>query len=166
MHTIKLLLLLLLAPGPSSSAPSASPYEDTLAQLARADTGASQDPDQGAAALLEALVRLTQFPTDVAGDPAAQALQSLAQLNLARSYLLLGRPEQAGVTIDEAIRTAQTRDLPVAMFGPSMESLYQERLAQMQAAGKARLLVDCTIPCRVFVNERKVQTAITWPLRF
>jgi hypothetical protein len=143
---INLLFMLALAP---------EPYQHALTQLANAEANASRDPEQATAAVLGALVELAQYPASVAADPEVQRLQSLAQLNLARSYLLRGQVDLAGATMDEAIRTAQAGELPAAEFGPSLESVYDERLAALEAAGRARLHVTCTVACRVFINERE-----------
>ncbi|PRQ01302.1 hypothetical protein [Enhygromyxa salina] len=153
-------LVLALTLSPPTPAPD---YQATLTQLSHANANLNDPPEQTAAALLEALVNLTRFPASVAISPDAQALQSRAQLSLARSYLLLDKPDQAAATTDEAIRTARGRELPFADFGPTLESLYAQRLATLEANGRARLHVTCTIPCRVFVNERETPT-LTEPM--
>ncbi|PRQ02361.1 hypothetical protein ENSA5_23780 [Enhygromyxa salina] len=153
MMTASILLLSLIL---TTSAPQPeSPYAIAVNNLTKADAALSVDPERKSDELLTALTNLTLFPASVASDPETQALQSLAQLNLARSYLLADRPELASAVIDEAIRTAHGQELAAAVMGPTLEDLYHERLAALELAGRARLRVRCSIPCRVYVDERE-----------
>ena len=62
-------------------------------------------------------------------------------------------PERATAAMDEAIRSAAGRPLPVRGLGTDLKNLMKQRVAALADAGTAVIEVDCTVPCQVFINE-------------
>ncbi|NVB39631.1 hypothetical protein G6O69_17445 [Pseudenhygromyxa sp. WMMC2535] len=107
-------------------------------------------------ALEQAIVALYEYTPLMAGDDEVLENRDLALMMLVRVYLAQERPEIASAVMDHALRNAGGRALPAAMFGPRLETLHDERRAELEAGGEGSLRVSCAQPCRVFVDEREV----------
>ncbi|PRQ02362.1 hypothetical protein ENSA5_23790 [Enhygromyxa salina] len=141
------------APAPALEQPE---FDAAVERLGEADSEANRDPVAAAEALTEAISALQEFGPELAADEEARELRQYARLNLARAHLLAEEPELAAEVMDEALREAMGETLPAADFGPSLEDLYAERLAALEALGRASLVVRCELPCKIYVNENEV----------
>lgn len=122
--------------------------------LLAAEARATEEPDSAERPLREALRALEEVAPLVADDARAQQARVLAQLALARTLLVKGGASEAAAALDDALRTARGQALPIALFGPAMVTLHDERLAVLRQLGPAKLEVTCSRECRVFVDER------------
>jgi hypothetical protein len=139
------------APAPAIEQPE---YDAAVEQLTAADRDANLDPVAAAGALTSAIAALEGFAPTLATDPETRALRQFARLNLARAHMLADQQELAQQVMDEAIREAMGDPVPAGSFGPSLEELYTQRLAALEASGRASLVVNCGMDCKVYVNER------------
>jgi hypothetical protein len=137
-------------------APESRTYSETLGALDFAIERGNRDPEQAIELLEEALDSLARFPLDLVGDQRALESRAAAQLSLARAYLLAGREREALVVIDALILDTQKVAPPVKEYGPTMDTLYKERLAAIAKWGTASVEVTCGVPCSVFVQEQPV----------
>jgi hypothetical protein len=64
-------------------------------------------------------------------------------------------PERAAAAVDEAIRSAAGRGLPVKGLGMEIKELAKQRAAVLWGEGIANIEVHCAVPCQVIVNERR-----------
>ncbi|WP_106395995.1 hypothetical protein [Enhygromyxa salina] len=112
------------------------------------------DPESGRDKLRAALLELHRFAPLLAEDPATLELRTMAELALARAELAKGDRYAASRTIDQTLESLG--DIPVATerLGPSLGALVEERREVLMARGLARLRVECSVACRVFVDER------------
>ncbi|KIG18236.1 hypothetical protein DB30_01345 [Enhygromyxa salina] len=139
------------APAPALEEPE---YTAAVDQLRVADEAANRDPVAAATALSDAISALEQFGPALAADAEARELRQFARLDLARAHLLANQPELAAQVMDEAIREAMGDPIPAGDFGPSLGELYEQRLAALEESGRASLVVNCGMECKVYVNER------------
>jgi hypothetical protein len=124
--------------------------------LVAAEAQATESPETAEGPLQDALRGFSDVAPLVADDPRAQQARAFAQLALARTRLVLGRPRDAAAALDDALREAGHRPLPVDQFGPALAALHAERAAALAALPPASLTVRCTVPCRVLVDEHPV----------
>jgi hypothetical protein len=150
-------------PPPNTADPSQpASYESVVADLEAAITLLTEDPTAGNGPLAKALLALVDHAPSLAKDPESLARRVDAMLQLARLQLVK-TPELAAQTMDEAIRQAHGALLPAASYGPRLDKLYQERLALMNNRGTAELEINCTIPCRVYIDGHE-EPIVSGPL--
>ncbi|NVB40031.1 hypothetical protein G6O69_19455 [Pseudenhygromyxa sp. WMMC2535] len=144
--------LLLFAPVEQSPG-----YQEALTRVEEANIEVNRDPESNYAMLAEALEQLGDFEAELSDDAEAQEIVQLSMLNLARA-LLVADDAQAAVVMDEAIRASQGQPMPVERFGPTLVEFHDERLAALEAEGRAELQVVCALPCEVAIDERPADT--------
>jgi hypothetical protein len=129
-------------------------YANAVAAVADAMVEINTDPEAGSTKLRLALERLWEFAPLLAEDPAAHELRTFAELALARAELARGDRYAASATIDASLEALGGRPLDIESLGPSLGALVEERTQALQARGVARLRVECSVACRVLVDER------------
>jgi hypothetical protein len=134
--------------------PDRKTYVETLEEVEVAIDRGNQDPQQAIDLLEEALDSMAGFQLDLIGDRRALDLRAVAQLSLARAYLLEGREREALGTVDILILDTQESAPPVKNYGPTIQSLYDERVKVLEGYGTSNIEINCTVPCRVYVQER------------
>lgn len=151
---LTLSIALFLAPADESSN-----YPHAVATVERAMLAINTDPTGGIEALREALADLHDHAPQLAEDPRALELRTLAKLALARGLLAGGDRQAAAAAVDDALASLGDAGLPVDRLGPSLGALVEERQQVFAARGQARLRVACSVPCRVYVDERSSSAA-------
>jgi hypothetical protein len=154
---------LVAATEPAASAGSSQGYQEALAAVDEANLAVNKDPEANLAALADAIAELRGHDLALALDPAGREALDLSRLNLARALLLTGAEDRAGEVMDEVLRGAAGRELPVDRFGPTLVAFHERRLAALAAAGTASIQVRCRISCRVILDARPA-TADSGPL--
>lgn len=152
INTWVLAMSLLLAP--PNVEPRADEYARAVAAVADAMVEINTDPEQGSAKLRLALERLWEFAPLLAEDPQALEQRTLAEFALARAELARGDRYAAAATIDASLEALGGRPLDTERLGPSLGALVEERAQALQARGVARLRVECSVACRVLIDER------------
>ncbi|MEM7155061.1 MAG: hypothetical protein AAF799_19590 [Myxococcota bacterium] len=128
---------------------------DAVAQaLLDAEAAATEHPETAEDALHDALDRFSEVAPLVGDDADAQKARTFALLALARTYLVLERPDDAAAVIDDALRAARGQAVPAKQFGPQLGALHDARMKALGGQAKATLVLDCTSPCRAWVDER------------
>lgn len=140
--------------------PVVKTYVETLDDVEVAIERGNQDPQQAIDLLEEALDSMARYPLDLIGDRRALDLRAVAQLSLARAYLLEGREREALVTVDILILDTQESAPPVKNYGPTIQSLYDERRKVLAGYGTSNIEINCVVPCRVYVQERLVSQSL------
>lgn len=153
-HTCSLALFLFLEYANMSTAAQADAYAKAVAAVEQGMVEINTDPTQGIAALRAALAELHDFAPQLAHDPAALELRTMAELALARALLASGDADAAAASVDSALESLAGAALPVDHLGPSLGALVDQRERALAARGQARLKVACSVPCRVYVDER------------
>jgi hypothetical protein len=125
-----------------------------VAAVADAMLEINTDPEQGSATLRLALERLQAFAPLLAEDPSALEQRTLAEFALARAELARGDRYAAAATIDASLEALGGRAVDTEALGPSLGALVDERAQALRARGVARLRVECSVACRVLVDER------------
>jgi hypothetical protein len=136
--------------------PTNDSYGAAIATVETALLQINTDPEHGLDVLDAALIGLREFTPQLAGDPRALELRSLAELALARAQLAQGDRYAASATIDATLEALGDAPLPSERLGPGLGALVAERQRVLEARGVARLRVECHNPCRVLVDERNV----------
>ena len=145
-------------------APAAVEYDAARTKLAAArDAAASNDHGLAMSQLEEALATISEFPVQLARDADAQLEVSDAQMRLAWLYLATNDPSRATQIMDDALRTTRGELGVPRGFGPALAELYTSRLQRLDTGARASIEVSCSVPCRVFVDERAA-TNPTQPL--
>lgn len=149
-----LILAAVLAQSPSSE----GSYEAARLEVRDAlDAIKGEVNDDNADALKRALTRLqSEHGPQLATDPDGLDERRQAYLALAYAYLLLDDLFQAEKAMDEALRIAMGKELPVEPFGPKLAELYAERKRVLEASGRASVKIDCAVPCRVLLSEQPI----------
>lgn len=142
---------------PTEAAPDSASYAAALAEVERLDLAVNRDPEANYQALADALERLSEFADELARDEAARRVRTLAQLNLARAMLAVGDEEGAGLVVDEAIRTAGDAEVPASNFGPKFANFHAKRREALEAWGTGSITVECSVPCRVVIDEHEAE---------
>lgn len=164
--TLPMLAVLGSVPSPrliSATEPAGQGYQEALAAVDEANLAVNKDPEANLAALADAIAELRDHDLALALDPAGREALDLSRLNLARALLLTGAEDRAREVMDEVLRGAAGRELPVDRFGPTLVAFHQRRLAALAAAGTAAIQVRCRISCRVILDARPA-TADSGPL--
>lgn len=137
---------------------SPSTYDEACVALdAGITTVQSGDPEDAVAQLTSALEGITHFPAELATDDKTLKQRDLALLALAFSYAALEDEQGAIAAMDEAIRIARGRELPVQLFSPNISQLHARRVAALSALGKSTIVVSCS-DCTVLINESPSET--------
>ncbi len=154
------LTLALAAPASSCAPPLDAEQQTRAAQLAKAlrdaEAHATEDPEDGVAGLRSALAAAEKDADIVARDAAASDARLYAQLALARSLLATEQRAEAVKVIDAALATANGRELPAKLFGPSLVSLHDERSAALVKGKKGTLELRCKGPCFAAIDAAPV----------
>lgn len=145
MVSLPLMLLLLF------SAPEGTPAG--MADLSAKIEAVLEVPEPTMIAELEQMV--AQFearPQEVIADTALadELLRGRVVLAWAQQD-----PGRAAAAMDEAIRSAAGRELPLKGLGTELKTLAKLRAEALEGAGTAVIDVDCVVPCQVIVNERR-----------
>jgi hypothetical protein len=148
------LLAMTLLWGPPDAGLEPDEYARAVAAVGDAMVEINTDPEQGSAKLRLALERLWEFAPLLAEDPTALEQRTLAELALARAELARGDRYAAAATIDASLEALGGRPLDTERLGPSLGALVEERAQALRARGVARLRVECSVACRVLVDER------------
>jgi hypothetical protein len=155
-----LVALALVAP-PNSCAPPLDVAEQARASaiadaLRDAEAKATEDPEQGVDGLQAALAKADADSDIVARDSAASDARLYAQLALARSLLATERKKDAVAVIEAALATANGRELPAKLFGPSLVSLHDERSAALAKGPRGTLELRCKGACFAAIDATPV----------
>lgn len=148
------ILAMSLQLGPPNAGSEPDEYTRAVAAVADAMIEINTDPEQGSAKLRLALEQLREFAPMLAEDPAALEQRTLAEFALARAELARGDRYAAAATIDASLEALGGRPVDTERLGPSLGALVEERAQALQARGVARLRVECSVACRVLVDER------------
>jgi hypothetical protein len=133
--------------------PPETNYQQSLANLdAAAQSIAEVSPAEAIMKLEPALAAMTQHPTELLGDSTVADKLARARLALVWAYLAEGNTDAATKMMDEAIRSASGRELPISGLGPDVRKFRDQRLSVLEAGGTATIEVDCDA-CEVLVNE-------------
>jgi hypothetical protein len=106
------------------------------------------------ARLEQSLAAVTRDPQSLLGDPTAADRIDRARLALVWAYLADGRKDAATKAMDEAIRSAMNRPLPLSGLGPEVRQLHEDRRHQLERAKPGTIAVDCE-NCQLLVNETR-----------
>lgn len=118
-------------------------------------------PDAATIAELEQTIAAMEAqPLVVVADPILAEDLLRARVVLAWGY---DDPQKASAAMDEVVRSAGGRPLPLAGLGTDLKSLAKERVAALAAGGTANIQVDCSMPCQIILNER-IPTNLAEPL--
>ncbi|MFV8751204.1 hypothetical protein ACNOYE_11730 [Nannocystaceae bacterium ST9] len=147
--------------GSVAEADPASGYADAVAEVERLNLAVNRDPETNYPALAEAIERLTEFADELARDEQARQLRTLAQLNLARALLRADDEDGAGLVVDEAIRAAGDAEVPAGSFGPKLADFHAKRREALGEWGTGAIAVECSVACRVLIDEREVEDGAT-----
>ncbi len=131
-------------------------YRRALTNVQTALDLTNENPGMNTGSLADALVALQDYAPQLATDPKGQQLRTLAQLSYSRLLLAAGHGSEARAAMDEAIRTARGTPLPTNQFGPGLAALGKERGGALAKQGTGSLVVVCTGPCRIYLNERPI----------
>lgn len=148
------ILVMSLLVGPPNGGSEPDEYAMAVTAVADAMIEINTDPEQGSAKLRVALERLWEFAPLLAEDPAALEQRTLAEFALARAELARGDRYAAAATIDASLEALGGRPVDVERLGPSLGALVEERAQALRARGDARLRVECSVACRVLIDER------------
>ena len=129
-------------------------YAMAVSAVADAMVEINTDPEQGSAKLRAALEHLWDFAPLLAEDPAALEQRTLAEFALARAELARGDRYAAAATIDASLEALGGRPIDIERLGPNLGALVEERAQALAARGVARLRIECSVACRVLVDER------------
>lgn len=129
-------------------------FAAALAAVEQANREVNNDPETKLANLAAAIEQLSSFGPQIAADPKARETLDLSLLNLARALLVSGDQAGAAEVMDEVLRSAYDRKLPIARFGPSLVEFHDQRRAALEARGTAAIQVQCHVSCRVIIDAR------------
>lgn len=133
-------------------------FEAALAAVEQANIAVNNDPEANLADLAAAIERLSSFGPQIAASSKAREELELSLLNLARALLLTGDEDRAATIMDQVIRGAYGRKLPVKRFGPTLADFHDKRRAQLEARGTAAIQVRCRAACRVVIDTQPATT--------
>jgi hypothetical protein len=160
MQALLTALLLLGSPEPAEPEPAqpvaqaTSEYTDALARLREGLELIDADPERAAEQLSDGLVAIQDQAAQFAVDPEAHALRERSYLALAELELA-SNPDAARSTLDELVRVS--RGAPtVVPDDPALAELLREREAELASRPKRDIVVVCSVPCRVYLDERRV----------
>lgn len=142
---------------------AAGDYEGALAAIDEANIAVNRDPEANVGALEAAIERLLAFGPQIAADPKGREALDLSQLNLARALLMSEDKDRAAEVMDDVLRSAHDRKLPVKRFGPTLANFYDERRKLLELQGSGAIQIQCSVACRVVIDEQGA-TANSGPL--
>jgi hypothetical protein len=156
------------APGEQASDSSVRPgtraeFEAALAAVEQANLAVNNDPETNHPSLAAAIEQLSSFGPQIAEDARAREVLDLSLLNLARARLLTGDEAGAGEVMDQVLRSAYGRTLPIKSFGPTLVEFHDQRRALLEQQGTAAIQVQCRVSCRVVIDAQPA-TADSGPL--
>lgn len=140
----------------NTSTPDNVDYEQSLSAVEDALLELNTRPEQGTAPLEAALIELRDHAPELANDPRALELRTMAELAIARAQLSAGDRFAAAATIDATLEALGEVPLELERLGPNLGQLVEERAHLLAARGHGRLRVECERPCRVLVDERNL----------
>lgn len=147
MLPLALSLSIWIAFAPPDAAPSAG------AELSTTIEAVLSEPNSTTISELEQqIAALEAKPQDVIADPALADELLRARVVLAWAQT---EPELAAAAMDEAIRSAAGRELPLKGLGTDLKTLAKQRADALANAGTVIIEVDCAVACQVIVNERR-----------
>lgn len=154
-------IIVLLFSGSISAAPAdvfseQAEYDAAVRKVEEATKLANRDAVAGAAQLETALTELSAFGPLLAEDKVGRDKRTLAELALARAYVVTERQDDAIRVIDNTVRKSLGREVPAGMFGPTFEALYSQRASVLSEQGQGRIKVNCAVSCRVVIEDRPV----------
>lgn len=129
-------------------------YQAALAAVEEANLAVNSDPEANLAALATAIDELAEHDLALAMHPPGREALDLSRLNLARALLLTGDEARAGEVMDEVLRGAGERPLPVARFGPTLAEFHDRHRAALEKGGTGAIQVRCELSCRVVIDAR------------
>ncbi len=133
-------------------------YEAAVAAVEEANIAVNNDPEANLPLLSEAIERLSIFGPRIAANPEGRDALDLSLLNLARGLLLTGDEARAAEVMDQVIRSAHGRELPVERFGPTLADFHDERRELLEGQGTAAIQVQCQVSCRVVIDAQAATT--------
>lgn len=133
-------------------------FEAALSAVEQANLAVNNDPEANLPGLVAAIEQLSSFGPEIAADPAARETLDLSLLNLARALLVSGDEARAAEIMDQVLRSAADRKLPIARFGPTLVDFHDQRRALLDERGTAAIQVQCHISCRVVIDARPAST--------
>lgn len=133
-------------------------FEAALAAVEEANLAVNNDPEANLTSLAAAIEQLSSFGPQIAADPKARETLDLSLLNLARALLVSGDEAGAAEIMDQALRSAYDRKLPIARFGPTLVDFHDQRRALLDERGTAAIQVQCHVSCRVVIDARPSST--------
>jgi hypothetical protein len=140
-----------LALGP----PPEPTFEQSLVDLhAAAQSIVDVAPAEAIAAIERSLAVVEGHPEELLGDESAADELARARVALVWAHLAQGDIEAASTMMDEAIRSAGGRALPLYGLGPDIRTLHDQRLRALEQAGTAMIEVDCD-ECEVLVGDSR-----------
>jgi hypothetical protein len=142
-----------------ASPPAVSGYQQAVAELERAMVEINTNPSGGIDTLRAALASLQAHGPQLADDPKALELRTMAELALARALLSSGDRAAAAAIVDGTLAGLGDTKLAINQLGPSLGALVEERQRMLADRGRARLRIACSVPCRVYVDERRSNAA-------
>jgi hypothetical protein len=142
-------------------APTEAAFEQSLADLdAAAQSIVEITPEEAIARLEGSLAKVEQYPRDLLRDSSAADKLARARVALVWAYLAKGDATTATTMMDEAIRSAAGRPLPLSGLGPDIRKLHDQRLGELEQAGTAIIEVDCDM-CEVLIDDARSATPST-----
>lgn len=133
-------------------------FEAALAAVEQANIAVNNDPETNLPGLAAAIEQLASFGPQIAASPAAREALDLSLLNLARARLLTGDEAGAAEIMDQAIRGAYDRKLPIKRFGPTLVDFHDQRRALLDERGTGSIQVRCSASCRVVIDAQPATT--------
>lgn len=130
-------------------------------ELRAAITATNEDPDVAAGRLRTAIDAATNAPGVVARDQELYNAWIEGMLTLARADLVLDERGKAIVVVDQAIRVSRGAVPPIEEFGPSLTTLYRERVTAPELRAVGQVHVSCTSRCRVILDGNTAAAAGT-----
>jgi hypothetical protein len=143
------------APGEQAAA---GDFEAALAAVEQANLAVNNDPEANHPSLAAAIEQLSSFGPQIAANPKARETLDLSLLNLARALLLTGDEAGAAKVMDEVLRSAHGRKLPIKSFGPTLVEFHDARRAVLDEQGTAAIQVQCRVSCRVVIDAQAATT--------
>jgi hypothetical protein len=142
-----------MAPAEQSAADG--DYEAAVAAVEQANLAVNNDPEASLAELEGAIELLFEFGPAIAASSDGRETLDLSLLNLARALLLTNDEARAAEVMDQVIRTARGRDLPIRRFGPTLVGFHDARRALLDQRGTAAIQVHCRTDCRVVIDAQQ-----------
>jgi hypothetical protein len=138
-----------------AGAPPEPTFEQSLVDLhAAARSIVDVTPAEAITAIERSLAAVEHHPKEILRDESAADELARARVALVWAYLAQGDTDAATSMMDEAIRSAAGRALPLSGLGPDIRTLHDQRLRALEQAGTATIEVDCDM-CEVLVDDSR-----------